>query len=113
MENQDEKKPAQKSHKIAKGQKMTISKKWIRAEQAEASKAKNLDIQSGLFFTSNTRKAFTKLRQVFIETPILNHFDPKHHIRIKTDVSGYIIGEIFSQLISDDLGWWHPMVFFS
>ncbi len=39
VENWDEKKPAQKSHK---GQKTAKSKKWICAEKAEASKTKNL-----------------------------------------------------------------------
>ena len=29
------------------------------------------------------------------------------------DVSGYAIGEVFSQLILDDLDRWHPIVFFS
>ncbi len=39
MEDQGEKKPAQKSRN---GQKTAKSKKWIRAEKAEASRAKNL-----------------------------------------------------------------------
>ncbi len=29
------------------------------------------------------------------------------------DASGYAIGEILSQLTSDDLGWWHLIHFFS
>ena len=63
---------------------MVKSKKWICAKKAEASKAKNLG-QSGTFLTANARWAFTKLRQVFVEIPILNHFDLKHHIRIEID----------------------------
>ncbi len=59
---------------------MAKSKKWIRAEKAETFRAKNLGIQSRLFFTSRTKEAFTKLRQAFIETPILNHFDLEYHI---------------------------------
>ena len=47
---------------------------------------------------------FTKLRQAFIKALILYHFDPKHHIRVKMDVSGYVIGEVLNQLILDDLG---------
>ncbi len=112
VETQGEKEPVQKSHKGQKGQKMAKSKKSIRAEKAEASRAKNLG-QSGSFLDSEARKAFTKLRQVFVEAPILNHFDPEYHIRIETDASGYAIGGILSQLTSDDSGRWHPIAFFS
>ncbi len=83
---------------------MAKSKKWIRAKKIEASKAKNLVSQSGLFLISRAKKTFTKLEQAFVEAPILNHFDSEHHIQIEIDVSGYAIGGIFSQLILDDLG---------
>ncbi len=109
VENQDEKEPRQKS---CKGQKTAKSKKQIRAEKAEASRAKNLG-QSGLFLTIDARKTFTKLRQAFVEAPILNHFDSERHIQIETNVSSYAIGKILSQLISDDSGQWHPVAFFS
>ncbi len=79
MEDQGKKKPVQKSRKGQKGQKTAKSKKWIRAKKTEASRAKNLG-QSGLFLTTDARKTFTKLRQAFVEAPILNHFDPKRHI---------------------------------
>ncbi len=110
MEDQSEKELAQKSRKSKKTAK---SKKCIRAEKSEVSQATNLSSQSGLFLTSEGRKAFTKLRQAFIEAPILNHFDPERHIQIETDVSGYAIGGILSQLTLDDLGQWHPIAFFS
>ncbi len=113
MEDQGEKKPEQKSRKGQKGQKMAKFKKWIRAEKSEASQAKNLSSQLGSFLTSKARKAFTKLKQAFVEAPILNHFDPERHIQIETDTSTYAIGGIFSQLTSDDLGRWHPVAFFS
>ena len=48
--------------------------------------------------------AFTKLRQAFVKAPILYHFDPKRHIWVETDVSGYAIGGVLSQLTLDDLG---------
>ncbi len=112
MEDQGEKEPTQKSHKSQKGQKTVKSKKWIRDEKAEASKAKNLD-QSGLFLTFEARKAFTKLRQAFVKASILNHFDLKRHIRIETDASSYAIGGILSQLTLDNSGRWHPIAFFS
>ena len=54
---------------------------------------------------------------------MLYHFDPESHIRIETDVSGYAIGGVLSQLSSEvrlnkivtktDLGQWHPVAFFS
>ncbi len=112
VEDQGEKEPAQKSRKRQKGQKRAKSKKWICAKKAKAFRAKNLG-QSGSFLTANARKAFIKLKQAFIEALILNHFDPEHYIRIKTDASNYAIGEIFSQLTSDDSGWWYPVAFFS
>ena len=37
----------------------------------------------------------------------------EQHIRIQTDVSGYAIGEVLSQLILDDLGQWYPMAYYS
>ena len=92
---------------------MAKSKKWIRAKKSEAARAKNLSSQSALFLTLKAGKTFTELRQTFVEAPILNHFDPKHHIRIETDASSYAIGGIFSQLSLDDSGQWHPITFFS
>ncbi len=58
---------------------MAKLKNWILVEKVEIFRAKNLG-QSETFFTSGARKAFTKLRQAFVETPILNHFNLEHHI---------------------------------
>ena len=63
-------------------------------------------------FTFKARLAFTKLRQVFVKTLIFYHFDLEYYIQIETNVSGYSIGEIFSQLTSDDLGQWYHVAFF-
>lgn len=57
-----------------------------------------------MFFTSKARKVYTKSRQAFAETPILNYFDPERHIQIEIDISGYVISEMFSQLTLDDSG---------
>ena len=73
------------------------------------SKSKKTELD---FLTSGARMAFTKLRQVFIKAPILHHFDPKRHIRVETDVSGYAIGRVLNQLTSDDSGQWHLVAFF-
>ena len=56
------------------------------------------------FLTPGAKLAFTELRQAFLKAPILHHFDPERHIRIETDASGYAIGEVLSQLTSDDSG---------
>ena len=48
---------------------------------------------------------------MFVEASILNHFDPERHIWIETDVFGYAISGILSQLTLDDLGQWHPIAF--
>ena len=70
-------------------------------------------VRSSDFFTLRAKLAFTKLRQVFLKAPILHHFDPEQHIRIETDVSGYAIGRVPSQLTSDNSDRWHPIAFFS
>ena len=64
------------------------------------------------FLTPNARRAFTQLRQAFTEAPILRHFDPKCHIRIETDASGYTIGGVLSQMTSET-GQWHPVAYYS
>ena len=74
------------------------------------------------FLTSNAREAFNRLRQAFTKAPILRHFDPKYHIRIKTDASGYAIGGVLNQLtlnqvisngkIGSNVDW-HPVAYFS
>ena len=53
------------------------------------------------FLTPDARQAFTQLRQAFTKAPILRHFDPKRHIRIETDASGCVIGDVLSQMTSE------------
>ena len=65
------------------------------------------------FLTPGAKLVFTKLRQAFVKASILHHFDPEYHIRTETDVSGYAISGVLSQLTSDNLGQWHPVAFFS
>ncbi len=64
-----------------------------------------------MFIIFKARQAFTKLKQAFIKTPILNYFDLEYQIRIETDVSNYAISEIFCQLTSNNLGQWHLVAF--
>ena len=71
------------------------------------SKSKNLSKSKKRelgFLTSGARRAFTELRQAFIKALILYHFDPERHIRVETDVLGYVISGVLSQLTSDALG---------
>ena len=91
---------------------MAKSKKWIRTKKAEVFKAKNLD-QSGTFLTVDARRYFTKLRQAFVEAPILNYLDLKRHIQLETDGLSFAISGILSQRTLDDLSWWYLLVFFS
>ena len=64
-----------------------------------------------IYLTPNARQAFTQLRQVFTKAQILRRFDPKYHIQIETDASGYAIGDVLSQLTLDNLGLWHLIAY--
>ena len=86
-----------KARKISKSKNSSKSKKTVRSD----------------FFTSGAKLVFTKLRQAFFMAPIFYHFDPERYIRIEMDISGFAIGEILSQLTSNNLGQWHPVAFFS
>ena len=87
-----------KDQKTSKSKKLSKSKKTVRSSD---------------FFTPGAKLAFIKLKLAFFKTPILYHFDAEHHIQIETDVSGYAIGGVLSQLTLEDFGRWHLMTFFS
>ena len=65
------------------------------------------------YLTPAAKKAFNQLRHAFTQAPILQYFDPEQHIWIETDMSGYIIGGVLSQLTSDDLSQLHPVTYYS
>ena len=69
--------------------------------------AENSDFQ-----TPEIKLAISRLRQAFTKTPILHHFDPERYIQIETNVSGYVIDGIFSQLTLE-FRQWHLIAFFS
>lgn len=71
-----------------------------------------MGIQLEILFTFEARKAFTKLKQAFVKTLILNYFDLKCYIQIKTDIFGYAINGIPSQLTLNDLGQWYLVAFY-
>jgi hypothetical protein len=55
-------------------------------------------------------KAFERLKQAFIEAPILAQFDPDHKTVLETDSSGYCSGGVLLQYKGDVL---RPIAFFS
>lgn len=65
------------------------------------------------FLISESKLVFTQLRQVFIKVPILYYFDPECHIKIETNVSGYTIGGVLSQLSAEGLDQWHLVALYS
>ena len=81
-------------------------------EMVKKSPSKNSNGAIG-YLTPKARLAFTKLRKAFTKAPILQHFDPKCYIRIKTDALSYAINRILSQLTLNNLGQWHPIAFYS
>ena len=115
-----------KSEKL-KGQKTSKSRKLSKSGKNSSKSGNSPNFgatEAGpSFLTPEARSAFNRLRLAFTEAPILWHFDPECHIRIKTDASGYAIGGVLSQLASGtspdgvvtkaDLGQWHPIAFFS
>ena len=65
------------------------------------------------FLILGAKLAFNELKQTFVKAPIFYYFNPEHYIRIEIDVPGYTIGGVFCQLILNNLGEWHLVVFFS
>ena len=55
---------------------------------------------SSFIWSSEAKQAFNQLRDVFIRTSILRHFDSERHIRIEIDTFNYAVANILSQ--SDD-----------
>ena len=74
--------------------------------------SKNFNGATG-YLTPNAKQAFIQLGQAFTKAPILQHFDPKSHIRIETNASGYAIGGVLSQLTLDNLSQLHSVAFYS
>ena len=109
-----------KSQKTSKSQKLAKSKKQSKSGNLPNFVATEA---SPSFLTPEARAAFNHLWLAFTKTPILWHFDPECHIRIKTDASSYAIGGVLSQLAfgtspdgvvtKADLSQWHLIAFFS
>lgn len=80
-----------------------MARNLSKSNKSKNNKSENLmcirAMEKPIFLILSARKVFNLLRQIFIKTPILQHFDPKCRIQIETNVLGYIIGGILSQLI--------------
>ena len=57
--------------------------------------------KKSIFLTPNATKAFNHLRLAFIKAPILQYFDLESHIQIETNLLGYAIDKVLSQLNLD------------
>ena len=114
--------------KLVKGKKSKNSAMAKTLKFGKATLSPGTAPEARLFLTPEARLAFTRLRQAFTEATILHHFDPKRHIPIAKDASGYAIGGVLSWLTSDqrpsesdknisskssDVGQRHPVAFFS
>ena len=55
------------------------------------------------YLTLNAEKTFNHLWHAFIQALIVQHFDPKWHIQIETNASGYSIDGISYQLTLKNL----------
>ncbi len=69
-------------------------------------------IQKNTFFkwTEKVNQGFMKLKAMFISAPILVSFDHTHMTVMKTDSSGWCIGEILLQLVNNV---WRPCAYYS
>ncbi len=68
------------------------------------------DVKMNSFiWSSEAKQAFNQLRDVFMRTSILRHFDSEQHIRIEIDAFNYAVANILSQ--SDDKDQWHSIAF--
>ncbi len=101
------------------------------AKSAKSKKANFVRVNPGTeFLTPEAKKAFIHLKKAFTKAAILRHFDLEPDIRIRTDVLGYAISGVLSQMTSDQhfsdhvthkdpissksaIGQWHPVAFYS
>jgi len=64
---------------------------------------------SSFIWSSEAKQAFNQLRDVFIRTSILRHFDSEWYIHIEIDTFNYAVASILSQ--SDAENQWHLIAF--
>ncbi len=64
---------------------------------------------NSFIWLSKAKQAFNQLRDVFMKTSILRHFDSKQHICIEINTFNYAVASVLSQ--SDDKDQWHSIAF--
>jgi hypothetical protein len=74
-------------------------------------KKKKEEFDKEFEFTKKARIAFAQLKDAFIKTSILLHFDSKRKIRLKIDAFDCAISKILFQLI-EETNQWHFVAFF-
>ena len=91
-----------KSQKLAKSRKLSKSKSEKSKKPSKSKNSSNFNATEAgpSLLTPNARTAFNRLWLAFIKALILCYFDPDCHIWIKTNISGYAISEMLSQLTS-------------
>ena len=80
-----------------------ISKKSAKSKSRTKSGylGKSDNLEEPKFLISDAKKAFNRLRQAYTKALILQHFDPECYIWIETNVSGYAIEGVLSQLTTN------------
>ncbi len=78
---------------------------WI----LDSNSSTRLDAISLFIWSSKAKQAFNQLRDVFMKTSILRHFDSEQHICIEINAFDYAVASILSQ--SDDEDQWHSIAF--
>ena len=89
-----------------------LHKKKIKRKRSSSknrSKNHNKERLSNDFLIFEIYEAFKRLRNAFLKTFILQHFDSAKLIRVKIDVSNKAINEILCQ--SDDQNHWHSVIY--
>jgi hypothetical protein len=61
-------------------------------------------------FTSDAKKSFEKLRQIFFTASLFRHFDLNRKIKFETDASDFVISRIISQL-NEAIEQWHFIIY--
>ena len=87
---------------------MKISKIYLSLEYGQSPKSQILsktNFKIVNFITNSlihkAKKLFIYLQKTFIKILILKHFDSKYYIHIKTNIEGYVIGRLLSQMTLD------------
>ena len=88
-----------KSKKTSQSQNLAKSRKKL----SKIGNSSNFDTTEARpkFLTLNAKTTFDHLRLAFTKALILQHFDPKCHIRIETNILGYAISKVLSKLTSE------------